>query len=33
MYYLPKEKMPKTYGISEPMPKGYLAQLKFPFGS
>jgi sterol desaturase/sphingolipid hydroxylase (fatty acid hydroxylase superfamily) len=30
-YYLPKEKVAKTYGISEPMPKGYLAQLKFPF--
>ncbi len=30
-YYLPKEKMPETYGISEPMPKGYLAQLKYPF--
>ncbi|MEP6902834.1 MAG: sterol desaturase family protein [Actinomycetota bacterium] len=30
-HYLPKNKMPQTYGISEPMPKGYLAQLKFPF--
>lgn len=29
--YLPKNKMPQTYGISEPMPKGYFAQLKFPF--
>lgn len=29
--YLPKNKRPQTYGISEPMPKGYLAQLKFPF--
>jgi sterol desaturase/sphingolipid hydroxylase (fatty acid hydroxylase superfamily) len=29
--YLPKNKRPETYGISEPMPEGYLAQLKFPF--
>jgi len=29
--YLPKNKMPHTYGINETMPKGYLAQLKFPF--
>lgn len=29
--YLPKNKMPQTYGISEPMPKGYTAQLSFPF--
>lgn len=29
--YLPKNKRPESYGISEPMPKGYLAQLKFPF--
>ncbi len=30
-FYHPKEKVPKTYGINEPMPKGYLAQLKHPF--
>lgn len=30
-YYLPKEKVPETYGISEPMPAGYLAQLQYPF--
>lgn len=30
-FYHPKEKVPETYGINEPMPKGYLAQLKFPF--
>jgi sterol desaturase/sphingolipid hydroxylase (fatty acid hydroxylase superfamily) len=30
-YYLPKEKVPETYGINEKIPKGYLAQLKFPF--
>lgn len=30
-YYHPKEKVPKTYGINEPLPKGYLAQLKYPF--
>jgi sterol desaturase/sphingolipid hydroxylase (fatty acid hydroxylase superfamily) len=29
--YLPADKRPQTYGINEPMPKGYLAQLKFPF--
>lgn len=29
--YLPKNKMPQTYGISELMPKGYTAQLMFPF--
>lgn len=30
-FYLPKNKTPQTYGISEPMPQGYLAQMKFPF--
>ena len=29
--YLPENKRPQTYGIDEPMPEGYLAQLKFPF--
>lgn len=29
--YLPKNKVPKIYGISEEMPKGYLKQLRFPF--
>jgi sterol desaturase/sphingolipid hydroxylase (fatty acid hydroxylase superfamily) len=29
--YLPKNKRPETYGISQPMPKGYAAQLAFPF--
>ncbi len=31
--YLPKEKMPQTYGISEPIPQSYAAQLKFPFSA
>ena len=30
--YLPKNKMPNTYGISEEMPKGFWKQLKYPFG-
>jgi len=30
-FYLPKNKMPQTYGIDEPMPKGYAAQMMFPF--
>jgi sterol desaturase/sphingolipid hydroxylase (fatty acid hydroxylase superfamily) len=30
-YYLPKNEMPQIYGISEPMPKNYTAQLIFPF--
>jgi sterol desaturase/sphingolipid hydroxylase (fatty acid hydroxylase superfamily) len=30
-FYHPKEKVPKTYGINETIPKGYLAQLKYPF--
>lgn len=29
--YLPKNKTPQTYGISEPMPKSYTAQIIFPF--
>ena len=32
-YYLPKEKVPRIYGIKESMPKGYLAQLRHPFRS
>ena len=30
-YYHPKNEMPLTFGISEPMPKSYTAQLVFPF--
>ena len=30
--YLPKNKIPQSYGIDETMPKGYLKQLKYPFG-
>jgi sterol desaturase/sphingolipid hydroxylase (fatty acid hydroxylase superfamily) len=30
-FYHPKEKVPNTYGVNEPLPKGYLAQLKYPF--
>lgn len=29
--YLPNEKSPKIYGISDPIPQNYLGQLKFPF--
>jgi hypothetical protein len=29
--YLPKNKIPQTYGIDEEMPRGYLRQLKYPF--
>jgi sterol desaturase/sphingolipid hydroxylase (fatty acid hydroxylase superfamily) len=29
--YLPKGKMPMTYGISEEMPGGFFAQMKYPF--
>lgn len=29
--YLPKTKVPQSYGINEPTPKGYAAQLMFPF--
>ncbi|MBS1796646.1 MAG: sterol desaturase family protein [Acidobacteria bacterium] len=31
--YLPKNKRPQAYGISEPMPPGYWAQLKYPFAN
>lgn len=30
--YLPKNKIPQTYGVSENVPKGFLGQLKYPFG-
>lgn len=30
-FYHPKGKVPKTYGLNESIPKGYLAQLKYPF--
>lgn len=29
--YLPKNERPKTYGTDEPVPAGYVAQLRFPF--
>lgn len=29
--YLPSRKMPEKYGISEPVPGGYVAQLFYPF--
>ncbi len=29
--YLPKNERPKTYGTDDPVPDGYIAQLKFPF--
>jgi sterol desaturase/sphingolipid hydroxylase (fatty acid hydroxylase superfamily) len=29
-YYMPKDKRPRRYGISEPMPDGIVAQLKHP---
>jgi len=30
-YYFPKSKWPTGYGVPETVPKGYLAQLKYPF--
>jgi sterol desaturase/sphingolipid hydroxylase (fatty acid hydroxylase superfamily) len=30
-FYLPKDKMPRTYGLSEIVPNGYLKQLVYPF--
>ncbi len=30
-YYMPKDRRPENFGISEPMPSGYLAQLWAPF--
>lgn len=30
-YYLPEAKWPSGYGVPETVPKGYLAQLKYPF--
>src|SRR3954452_4200652 len=29
--HLPKHSMPEAYGITEPVPDGYLAQLRWPF--
>ncbi|MEZ5427801.1 MAG: sterol desaturase family protein [Pyrinomonadaceae bacterium] len=29
--YLPENKRPETYGTSDPIPNGYLAQLRYPF--
>jgi|SRR5687767_1917918 len=29
--YLPKDKMPQSYGINTPVPKGYAVELMFPF--
>jgi len=31
-YFLPKDRWPEGYGIGgHPVPKGYLAQFKYPF--
>lgn len=30
-YYLPKNRMPSIYGVLEPVPKGYLGQMLYPF--
>lgn len=30
-YYMPRDRMPDDFGIQEPMPSGFLAQLKAPF--
>jgi sterol desaturase/sphingolipid hydroxylase (fatty acid hydroxylase superfamily) len=30
-YYMPKGLTPQTFGIHEPMPAGFLSQLRFPF--
>ncbi len=30
-YYLPTDVWPKGYGVPEDVPKGYLAQFKYPF--
>ncbi|MEZ5141275.1 MAG: sterol desaturase family protein [Acidimicrobiales bacterium] len=30
-YFMPKERRPQVYGIDDPMPEGYLAQLAQPF--
>lgn len=29
--YLPEDKRPETYGTDDPVPNGYLAQLRYPF--
>jgi sterol desaturase/sphingolipid hydroxylase (fatty acid hydroxylase superfamily) len=30
-FHLPKDRMPKTYGTSDPVPLGYFGQLGYPF--
>ena len=30
-YYLPEERMPEKYGVSELVPRGYVGQLVYPF--
>jgi sterol desaturase/sphingolipid hydroxylase (fatty acid hydroxylase superfamily) len=30
-YYLPHNRMPETYGVSEPVPVGYVGQMLYPF--
>lgn len=30
-YYLPRNTWPSGYGVSEKVPDGYLAQLRYPF--
>lgn len=30
-YYFPKQVWPRGYGVPEIVPKGYLAQMKYPF--
>jgi sterol desaturase/sphingolipid hydroxylase (fatty acid hydroxylase superfamily) len=32
-YYMPRDRYPENFGICEPMPGGYLGQLKAPFTS
>lgn len=32
-YYLPAGRMPERYGVSEPVPSGYLGQMFYPFRS
>jgi sterol desaturase/sphingolipid hydroxylase (fatty acid hydroxylase superfamily) len=30
-FYLPKDRMPQRYGVSEPVPVGYIGQMLYPF--
>ena len=30
-FYLPKDRMPERYGVSEPVPAGYIGQMLYPF--